>query len=154
MGRNFARDQFMDLHKLISTGKDLDDAVSTLLVEEKIKPQSLDESLRDMLALIDEHGDRTLIKAHATRIASARISLAMNNLSLRAVLEDFVNNGVRHDCNPTLCLDGDQNKLIAFFYDYIRSIDTYVRTTAKSALDNSVKEIHEYDGSDINEDLE
>lgn len=160
VGRNLARDQWLeahkipskgtlsedrsiDLHKITSTGKDIDDAVSKLLVEKKLEPKSLRSALSDMLALIDEHGDRSLIKAHATRIAEARITLGMENISLKAVLEDFANNGVRHDLMPTLCISGEteretQEKLITFFYRYIESIDSYVRKTSRNALDNSI----------------
>ena len=112
--------------------KDIALAVSTLFPKHT-EPESLHDALEDMISLIDEHGDKTLIKAHCTRILRARNALSQNS-KFKEVLIDFRDHGVRHDCNPTLCLDGDQNKLIAFFYTYIKGIDDYVRNTARSAF--------------------
>ena len=111
------------------------------------------EALDDMIKLIEEHGDRSLIRAHATRMMKTRQALMSGDSKLKNALIDFRDHGIRHDCNPTLCLDGDQNKLISFFYTYIKGIDDYVRNTSRSALQED-KEIHLFDGSDINEDLE
>jgi hypothetical protein len=58
---------------------------------------------------------------------------------LRGALTDFVEHGTRHDLIPTICIDAKtnreyQDKLIMFFYDYIKGIDAYVVDKAKSAM--------------------
>jgi predicted protein tyrosine phosphatase len=90
----------------------------------------MNEMIKDVFSKSEEFSNQY---AHARIVELEKCNKNQSQRidKLEKALKDFADHGTKHDDNPTLIFD---ETAVSRLLDYIKSMDSYVRTTAKQAL--------------------